>query len=51
MLATLGLFYGLFGVVKLGVYLDLGLVFGAAALIVVVAQSKAVMKPSPALAR
>ena len=31
-LASLGLFYGLFGVLRLGVLLDVGLVLGAAAL-------------------
>jgi hypothetical protein len=38
-LATLGLFYGIFGVVKLGVYLDLGLVLGATALLMVEAKA------------
>jgi hypothetical protein len=50
-LAAFGLFYGLFGVVRLGVYLDLGLVFGAATLIVVAAPSRASIEPSQALAR
>ncbi|MBI5509130.1 MAG: hypothetical protein HY903_10285 [Deltaproteobacteria bacterium] len=33
-LACAGLFYGLFGTLRLGVYLDLGLIVGAAALLV-----------------
>ena len=33
-LAAAGLFYGLFGILRLGVYLDVGLLFGAAALFV-----------------
>jgi hypothetical protein len=49
-LAVVGLFYGLFGVMRLGVYLDLGLVFGAATLIVVAVQSKASVEPSQLLA-
>jgi hypothetical protein len=50
-LAAFGLLYGIFGVVRLGVYLDLGLVFGAATLIVLAVQSKDCVEPSQALAR
>jgi hypothetical protein len=38
-LATLGLFYGLFGVLRLGVFLDIGLVGAALTLVAVVLQS------------
>lgn len=34
MLAVFALFYGLFGTLRLGVYLDIGLIFGATALVV-----------------
>lgn len=50
-LAAFGLFYGLFGVMRLGVYLDLGLVLGSATLIVVAAQSTASVEPARVLAR
>jgi hypothetical protein len=35
MLAAIGLFYGLFGTLRLGVYLDIGLIVGATALAIV----------------
>jgi hypothetical protein len=35
MLAAIGLFYGLFGTLRLGVFLDIGLIIGATALAVV----------------
>ena len=39
MLAAIGLFYGLFGTLRLGVYLDIGLIIGATALAVVGVQA------------
>lgn len=39
MLAAIALFYGLFGTLRLGVYLDIGLIIGATALTVVGLQS------------
>jgi hypothetical protein len=39
-LAATGLFYGLFGVIRLGVSLDLGLVGGAAALSVLLLRER-----------
>lgn len=49
-LAILGLFYGLFGVLRLGVYLDLGLVVGAGALAVLALRARVVDGPKHALA-
>lgn len=40
-LAAVGLFYGLFGVVRLGVFLDIGLAGGALALVICVLRSAA----------
>ncbi|HEY0987386.1 MAG TPA: hypothetical protein VGD80_10060 [Kofleriaceae bacterium] len=48
-LATLGLFYGLFGMLRLGVYLDFGLVVGAGALAVLALRARVVGRPEPAL--
>jgi hypothetical protein len=48
MLAVVGLFYGLFGALRLGVLLDLGLVAGAAALLVTAVRSPAVHARRPA---
>lgn len=49
-LAILGLFYGLFGMLRLGVYLDLGLVVGASALGVLALGGHVVGRPTHALA-
>ena len=49
-LAILGLFYGLFGVLRLGVYLDVGLVVGASALGVLALRGQVVGRPKHALA-
>jgi len=45
-LAAVGLFYGLFGVARLGVYLDIPLIVGAAALLIV-AIARRVLAPAP----
>lgn len=45
LVATLGVFYGLFGVLRLGVYLDVGLVVGAGALAVHALRARFVGEP------